>query len=218
MHCQKCHKPSSLCVCGLIKTIPVRTQVVILQHPQEKKEILASAEFVRQLLPHCTLKVGLSWPSLRSVLGLDRDAPLNHKDWLVLYLGAKKLATDFSPGLTIVDAKNRARPNSAQLLSQITGLIVLDGNWAQVKSMWWRNSWLLKTQRAVLKPVKRSVYGKLRREPRLESLSTLEAVALSLSIIENDPVIFEEMCKPFIKFLEHVRNTSQASRQQSERS
>lgn len=211
--CQHCHKPQDLCVCRSIKPISVRSRVVILQHPKEKGEILSSTDFVRLQLPQCIFKVGLSWPSLRSVLGIARDAPLNHKEWLVLYLGAKKLARESGTGLTVVDSKSRPHPNGKEIISQIKGLIVLDGNWAQVKAMWWRNAWLLKTNRAVLKPFKPSVYGKLRREPRLESLSTLEAVALSLSIIENNSDIFEAMCAPFIEFLEHYRKADKVSLQ-----
>lgn len=207
MNCQHCHKPHDLCVCSSIKPIAVKSHVVILQHPKEKKEVLSSTDLLRRQLPHCHFKVGLSWPSLRSVLGLGRDAPLNHKEWLVLYLGAKKLATDFGAGLTVVDAKSRPRTNGKEVIAQIKGLIVLDGNWAHVKAMWWRNAWLLKTNRAILKPARPSVYGELRREPRRESLSTLEAVALSLSIIEKDEGIFDAMCAPFIEFLAHYRKS-----------
>jgi DTW domain-containing protein YfiP len=62
----------------------------------------------------------------------------------------------------------------------LEGIIILDGTWSQAKTMWWRNAWLLKLKRIILKPSRVSRYGNLRREPRKEALSTIEAVAQTL--------------------------------------
>ncbi len=53
--------------------------------------------------------------------------------------------------------------------------------------MWWRNPWLLKLHRLVLNPPRPARLGKLRREPRREALSTLEAAALALRHLEARP-------------------------------
>jgi DTW domain-containing protein YfiP len=58
----------------------------------------------------------------------------------------------------------------------LEGLIVLDGTWSQAKTLWWRNAWLLKLARVGLVPREPSMYGKVRKEPRREWVSTLEAI------------------------------------------
>jgi len=53
--------------------------------------------------------------------------------------------------------------------------VLLDGTWSQAKALWWRNAWMLKCQRVILGPSRPSRYGQLRREPRRDGLSTIEA-------------------------------------------
>lgn len=48
---------------------------------------------------------------------------------------------------------------------------------SQAKTLWWRNPWLLELARVSLVPREPSMYGKLRKEPRREWVSTLEAIA-----------------------------------------
>jgi DTW domain-containing protein len=64
---------------------------------------------------------------------------------------------------------------------------LLDGSWSEAKSLWWRNPWLLKLRRLVLDPQRPSHYNRVRREPRREALSTIEAAALLLNRIEGRP-------------------------------
>ena len=62
--------------------------VLILQHPQEKREALATAAATRALLNRAELVVGLSWPNLAGALGRSADA----RRWAVLYLGSARPA------------------------------------------------------------------------------------------------------------------------------
>src|SRR5438105_3872741 len=70
------------------------------------------------------------------------------------------------------------------ILRSLEGVVVLDGSWKEAKTLWWRNPWLLKLHRLVLNPPRPARLGKLRREPRREALSTLEAAALALRHLE----------------------------------
>ncbi|HKM73107.1 MAG TPA: DTW domain-containing protein, partial [Stellaceae bacterium] len=47
--------------------------VLILQHPQEKKEVLATAAVTRAMLNRAELVVGLSWPNLSRAVGRPAD-------------------------------------------------------------------------------------------------------------------------------------------------
>jgi hypothetical protein len=75
----------------------------------------------------------------------------------------------------------------APVFRQLDGIVLLDGTWSQAKTLWWRNPWLLKLHRLVLNPPRPARLGKLRREPRREALSTLEAAATVLRHLETAP-------------------------------
>jgi DTW domain-containing protein YfiP len=64
---------------------------------------------------------------------------------------------------------------------------------------------MLKCRRVVLAPHHPSRYGKLRREPRREGLSTLEATALLLSRLEAKPEIERALVASFEALLQRYR-------------
>ena len=169
-----------------VEPIDNRLFVLILQHPQEKKEALATAAPTCSLLSHARLVVGLSWPNLARVLGHPADATR----WAVLYLGSAKPAS-FKDQEEVVAVNRRGEPVADQqaMLHGLEGVVVLDGTWKEAKTLWWRNPWLLKLRRLVLHPSNKSRYGRIRREPRREALSTLEAVALLLKHLDGGPEI-----------------------------
>ena len=163
-----------------------RLFVLILQHPQEKREALATAAVTRALLNRAELVVGLSWPNLGRALGCLVDA----KRWAVLYLGSARPAR-FGLRHEVIALDRRGEPATDQeaMLKGIDGVVVLDGTWKEAKTLWWRNPWLLKLRRLVLNPQRQSRYGRIRREPRREALSTLEAAALLLSHLDGGPEV-----------------------------
>jgi DTW domain-containing protein len=212
--CPGCEKPVRLCVCAALQPIDTRLKVLLLQHPQEKREVLGTAGLATRLFPKATMKVGLSWPGLRRLVGENADA----KRWGVLYLGAAKQ----SPGaaganpqksgganrqeeVAAVDKNGVPLKDSAHVLADLEGIILLDGTWAQAKTLWWRNAWLLKCRRIVLNPKVRSLYGQARKEPRRESLSTLESAALLLSRLEERPELYDQALAPFALLLKKLR-------------
>jgi DTW domain-containing protein YfiP len=171
--CADCGKPKSICVCDRIAPLDTRTRLLVLQHPQEGNVDLTTVPLLARALPRCVVKVGLSWASLSHALGDEVEAAR----WAVIY--PAKVAEDVPPELReqnvlLLDKKGRPRPDDAPPLE---GVVVLDGTWSQAKTLWWRNPWLLKLGRIVLKPREPSIYGKMRKEPRREYVSTLEAVA-----------------------------------------
>jgi DTW domain-containing protein YfiP len=203
--CPRCRKPPSLCVCAGIQPIANRVALLILQHPQEQDKELGTARLTALHFEKAVFKVGLSWPSLAKALG----RPADPKKWATLYLGSidpKALA----PGreLLTVDAKGKPLPAQDAALQGIEGAILLDGTWSQAKTLWWRNPWLLKSRRVVLAPRRPSLYGKLRREPRREGLSTLEAAGMLLSRLEGKPEIETALTASFGKLLEAYKTNS----------
>jgi tRNA-uridine aminocarboxypropyltransferase len=175
-----------------------RIAVVILQHPQEQDRSLGTAGLTVRRLRQAILKVGLSWPSLAKILG----RPVDSHRWAILYLGSAKAAA-LSPGreIVVLNRKGEPEPNQDALLRDIEGIVLLDGNWSQAKALWWRNPWMLKCRRVILGPSQPSRYGRLRREPRRDSLSTIEAAAMLLGRLENRPEIEAGLTASFEKML-----------------
>jgi DTW domain-containing protein YfiP len=100
-----------------------------------------------------------------------------------------------------------ALSNQDAALRGIKGIVVLDGSWSQAKTLWWRNPWVLKARRVVLAPARPSRYGALRREPRREGLSTLEAAALLMARLEGRPEIEAALLASFERLLSRYRAT-----------
>ena len=202
--CPRCRKPAALCVCEGIEPIDNRVAVLILQHPQEQDRLLGTARLTALHLRNATMKIGLSWPSLTKILGRPADP---HR-WAVLYLGSAK-AGQLAPGrdIVILDRKGEPEGDQDRLLRDIEGVVLLDGNWSQAKALWWRNPWMLKCRRVILGPQGPSRYGRLRREPRRDGLSTIEAAALLVSRLEGRPEIEATLNAGFERLLTRYRGT-----------
>ena len=198
--CPRCNKPAALCVCADVAPIDNRIAVLILQHPQEQDVELGTARLTVLHFKNAVMKIGLSWPSLGKALGRNVDP----KRWAVLYLGSAK--TEGAKGEVVaLNRKGAPAEDQVAALRDIDGVILLDGTWSQAKALWWRNPWMFKTRRIALNPRRPSRYGKLRREPRRDSLSTLEAAGLVLSRLENRPEIETALTSSFEKLLARYR-------------
>jgi hypothetical protein len=164
------------------EAIDNRLFILILQHPREKKETLATASLTAAMLRRAKLVVGLSWPNLAQALG----RPVDPQRWAVLYLGSVRPRTfGLSSDAIALDRHGQPAADQKAIMRDLDGAILLDGSWGEAKSLWWRNPWLLKLRRLVLDPQSSSHYNRVRREPRREALSTIEAAALLLKHIEG---------------------------------
>jgi DTW domain-containing protein len=200
--CADCRKPTALCVCDGIVPIENKVAVLILQHPQEQDRVLGTARLAALHFRDTVMKIGLSWPSLSKILGRPADP---HR-WAVLYLGSVK-AAQLAPEreIVFVNRKGELERDQDVLMRDIEGIVLLDGTWSQAKALWWRNAWMLKCRRVVLGPRRPSRYGRLRREPRRDGLSTIEAAGMLLSRLERRPDIEETLVASFERMLDCVR-------------
>ena len=194
--CPDCWRAKSLCLCSEIQTLPTRTQVLILQHPQEARNPLTSARLASATLKDSTHKIGLNWRSLSAALGSKADA----KNWAVLFLGTLKN----SEKLPKVPFQVVNQKGGAVDLSSLEGIVILDGNWKQSKTLWWRNPWLLKLKRIVLNPQIPSNWGSLRKQPRPECLSTIESLSFTLHHLGEKAEVTEALDTIFQKHVESM--------------
>lgn len=207
--CQQCLKPLKLCFCGEKISISTKLKIVILQHPQEPKELLSTVPILKSILSDCFIKIGLSWPNFKKAI---EPLEFQPNQWAVVYLGSGiKVAEGvdkksyLKETVMFVDKKGfcRSSKDAEVLKNQIKGILFLDGTWSQAKTLWWRNPWLTKLSRIVLNPKSPSNYGKIRKEPKKECLSTLESVAEVLDWFgEKEPAL--KLQDKFKRFLSLV--------------
>jgi DTW domain-containing protein len=162
--CERCGKPAAVCVCDRSPAHPIGRRVVVLQHPQEQDRLLGTVPILEQVVG-AERAVGLSWSNLEAA------APGATGRWAVVW--PMQLPAEPQGDAPVVAMDRRGQPCDPAF----DGVLLLDGSWSQAKALWWRNAWLLKLDRIVLRPRSPSIYGKLRREPRPTFVSTLEACA-----------------------------------------
>ncbi len=187
-----------------------RLRVVVLQHPQEDDEALGTARLVTLTLPNADIRVGLSWASLDHALGTTNAA---RDRWAVL--AAAKLSVELpdavkSDRVVVVGRDGSVRPLDKHGLE---GILVLDGTWSQAKTLWWRNAWLLKLPRIVMTPREPSMYGRLRKEPRRDYVSTLEAIADVLPALGEPEEVRDNLRRLLRTLLQRARDAAQIQRQ-----
>src|SRR5882724_8889533 len=201
--CPRCLKPLPLCICDSITPIENRVSLLILQHPQEQDRALGTARLTALHFKNAVVRIGLSWPSLSRALGRPVADPSR---WAVLYLGSAKAADlDTKSDVVAINRKGDIEDNQRAILKDIEGIVLLDGTWSQAKALWWRNAWMLKCQRVILGPKRASRYGELRREPRRDGLSTIEAAGMLLAGLEKRPDIAETLDGAFERMLARFR-------------
>jgi DTW domain-containing protein YfiP len=158
--CYRCHKPQVTCICARVPRVENRTGVWILQHPRERAHPIGTARIARLGLGNVHFEVCYR----------PRDIPPAElpAGVALLYPG---------PGVPTLESLAPAeRPSS---------LVVLDGTWANARNVLRDNAWLKALPRVGLEPARPSRY-RLRKEPALECLSTIEAIVEALSVIEPD--------------------------------
>jgi DTW domain-containing protein YfiP len=202
-NCPNCEKSQALCVCAAMVPVDNRVSVLILRHPQEQDRKLGTARLTTLQLKNSLMKTGLSWSNLGKAANRTDVDP---KRWGVLFLGTAKTSAPLPPNvLTVVNKKGAPAEEQHKALKHLEGIILLDGTWQQAKALWWRNAWLLKCRRLVLQPPRPSLYGNLRKEPRKESVSTIEAAAYTLAALDKDDKLADKILVPFHALLTKAR-------------
>ena len=172
--------------------------------------MLGTARLLTRSLADARVSVGLSWRNLRHAFESGNEQRvIDPRQWGVLYLGAAKLDDKArrlcKDPLIAIDRKGEPLADQGAGLADLRGLVVLDGNWSQAKALWWRNAWLTRLRRLVVVPDGPSLYGNLRREARPDAVSTLEAVALALAVLQRDATVRERLLVPFRELIRRAK-------------
>jgi DTW domain-containing protein YfiP len=172
--CLRCRRPASACYCAAVPTLDTATRVVILQHPRERDMPIGTARMASLCLPRASLHVGLRWDDsdvLRAALAEPGRTPI------LLYPG---------PGARDVMREPPRGPVT---------LVVVDGTWSQAKTVVRDNAILRALPRYAFTAPEPSEY-RIRREPRDEYVSTIEALMHVLGALEGEPARFRALLAP----------------------
>ncbi|TNB78762.1 DTW domain-containing protein [Pseudomonas sp. Fig-3] len=177
IHCPRCHRPQSHCLCPLIPSLDSRTRVLLLQHPSEVNHALNTARLAALGLNNAELIVGEVFEDLPGLL--------NQPGYQARLL---------FPG-------EEAQPMHAYALSEDPLLLVVpDGTWRKARKLLHLNPLLAALPRVTLAAGSVSRY-RLRKAPGPGALSTVEAVVQALQTLEA-PARFEPLLRPFEALIE----------------
>lgn len=173
--CARCQRPASHCWCAHLTRLDTRTRVVLLQHPRERTVAIGTARMASLCLPNSELHVGVEWGASAA---LSRALSDPERPAALLY-----------PGEGAVDIV--AQPPSGPIT-----LVVVDGTWAHTRKLVRTNPVLAALPRYAFTPPAPSEY-RIRREPKENFVSTLEALVHVLGAVEGEPERFRAMLAPF---------------------
>ncbi len=174
--CYACFRPSGDCFCAAIPCIDNQTEVVILQHMRERFHPFNTARIVHLALENSSLLVDHT-KNLAARLSLKPGAG-------VLYPGTDAVLLDDLP--------------AGRLPKQ---LVVLDGTWHHAKTMLRDIPSLHSLPRYKLAPASPSRY-RIRREPSVAYLSTVEATVAALRVLEPETKGLDQLLDAFDRMVE----------------
>lgn len=172
--CSHCRRPTSHCLCALIPDLPSRTEVLVLQHPDEVDHALNTANLAVLGLRNATLWVGEVFDALPAWL-----AEPGYRTYL-LFPGEQARA------ISELSSETDPRP---------VRLILPDGSWRKARKLLYLNPAFAALPRVMLSNAPPSRY-RLRKAPMEGSLSTLEAIVEALNVLEA-PANYRELLRPF---------------------
>ncbi len=169
----------SLCICALIPRLEVRTRLLVIMHRAEARKSTNTGRLAAACVPGSQICVR------------------GHEDQRELVL---PIAEDTQPVL-LYPAED-ARPLSELVTDRPITLIVPDGNWRQASRVRKRIAELRDVPCARLPEAAPSRYF-LRAEAHTHALSTLEAIARALGILEG-AAVEAAMLHPFRAMVERT--------------
>ena len=178
--CSRCQRPQSACLCHVIETIDNRVELVILQHPSEQKHAKGTARLLQLSLQRCELWIGEDFSEHAGLQALLADPG---RRVFLLY-----------PGEQAVSATAVARDIEAD--GWMATVILLDGTWKKAYKLLCLNPVLATLPKIAIAPPAGSNY-RIRKAPRQDSLSSVEAGAAVLGELEGDHPKFAPLLRAF---------------------
>ncbi len=169
--CNRCLRPQTTCLCALAVPTAHRTEVLVLQHPQEQRHAKNSVALLRLSLSHCQVVVGERFApaALQALLQQPgRDTRLLYPD---VPAAPAPSAQTTTPTTTAPAAPLR--------------LVVIDATWRKSLRMLLEHPALAALPRLSLDAPSPTRYRAIRAARRPDQISTLEATVQALAMLEG---------------------------------
>lgn len=168
--CSRCYLKTEYCICEFLPKIQARTQIVILRHVTECRVMSNTGRLAALVLSNCHL------------LDFDPCQPfatslLDPSDSWLLYPG----------------------PNPAPRGEPPKRLVLIDASFRRAKRMYKRMAALHQLPQLAL-PAPATAPARLRQPTRDDGMSTIEAIAAGLSLVE-DPAIGSALLDVYAEFV-----------------
>ena len=163
--CVRCGLNPLLCICEIIPKLDLKTRLLLVVHAKELKRTTNSGKLALEALPNSLLLI-------RGIRGNNLDL-------------SEHLSEDFTSLLFYPAAD--AHELNAEFMKSIkkpVQLIVPDGNWRQASKVAIRHEELKNIPRVMIKKKNIAIHH-LRAESSEYGMSTLEAIAKALGVIEG---------------------------------
>lgn len=181
----RCLRPQATCVCALARPTAHRTEVLVLQHPQEQRQAKNSVALLRLSLARCEVVVGERFaPGALQALLLrpGRDTRLLYPD---VPAAPAPLAQATTAGAPVL-------------------LVVLDATWRKSLRMLLEHPALAALPRLSLHAPAPTRYRAIRAARRVDQVSTLEATVQALAMLEGPSFEVAPLLDAFGRFVAGV--------------
>jgi len=159
--CADCERPLKTCLCDVMVTMGCPYRIVILQDVKEAKHALSSAPLLE-----------------KSIEGADRFVG-EHFDPHEIFGSAWREET------LLVFPSDGALTTEQVVSINFKNIILLDGTWRKVTRLMHLNPWLSELRCMAIQPDMASQY-KIRKSPRDDGLSTIEAAVAALNALSPE--------------------------------
>jgi DTW domain-containing protein YfiP len=194
-YCYQCNKAKQACICNLIPSIYNRVNIYVLQHPSEAKQAKGSAVIAKLYLQNyqCLTGEDFSGNPLLNVLIQDHA-----ESTFVVYPSESALSLDNCLDEAIKKGQHEAN------LSNVN-LIFIDATWPKAHKIWRLSPNLHALSCIALNLEKQSNY-RIRKAPKDNSLSTIEAIVACLGYLENNMDKYQPLIEVFNKMIDFQIN------------
>lgn len=178
--CHHCERPIKTCLCDALTCLSCDYELIILQDTKEAKHALSSAPILKKSIKGARLIIG----------DIFNPEELLGKDWQTNSL--------------LVFPNQESLTSEQAIARKFKHLILLDGTWRKVARMMHVNPWLISLPCIAITSSNSSEY-QIRKSPREDGLSTIEAAVQTLNQLHPDDD-FSEILTAFRKMISYQVN------------
>lgn len=176
--CYRCWRTKILCLCNRVRVVENPVEILYLQHPNERTMPFNTARLAHLSLTKSRLVHGLRFDDTRTIRDL---------------LPRKEKVGILFPSPVAKDLSEAPR--------DLETLVIIDGTWREAKKIIYLSPTLLEFPHYAFVPEKPSNY-RIRKEPKDEFISTIEATVTALRILDRDPSKYQELLDLFDRMVD----------------